>query len=289
MSPVDRLVAILDLAPADTDRFRGENLPMGPRLFGGQVVAQALIAATRTAPADRPCHALHAHFLRAGDPDRPIDFAVDRIFDGGSFTTRHVTARQGGRPILLFTASFQREEPGFVHQAPMPVVPPPEALPSDAALAEMVARRGSPALRRYWSRQRPLVLRPADPDAWIDRPAGRAATAVWIRPDGSLPADPAIHRAVLAYLSDMTLLDAGLAAHGRSVFDADLQVASLDHAVWFHRAPVLDDFVLYAQDSPAAGGGRAFVRGALHARDGTLLASVAQEGLMRARTLLPDR
>ncbi len=283
MNGVDDLLAILDLERIDPDLFRGGSLDFGPRVFGGQVIAQSVAAAVRTVPPERTIHSLHAYFLLPGDPMRPILFEVDRIRDGGSFTTRRVTARQEGRAIFTLAGSFQLEEEGYAHQVEMPEVPMPEDLPSEAEFAAMVAERGSEAVKRYWARPRPLVLRPVDPGQYLGRRGAMTRTALWVRTAAPLPADPALHRIVLAYLSDMTLLDTALAVHGRSVFDRDLQVASLDHAMWFHRPPKVDDWVLYAQDSPSTSGARGFTRGLLFARDGTLLASVAQEGLMRRR------
>jgi acyl-CoA thioesterase II len=282
-TPLERLLAILDLETVEDGLYRGGSLALGRRVFGGQVIAQSLVAASRTVPVDRPVHSLNAYFVLPGDPAEPIDFAVERIRDGGSFTTRRVTALQKGRAILTLSASFQRSEDGASHQVPMPHVPAPEDLPSEHEFAEMAARHGSEAVRRYWKQPRALLLRPVDPEAYLERAGGGTTQAIWMKTDGPLPGDPALHRVILAYLSDMTLLDTALAVHGRSVFDADMQVASLDHALWFHRPAVTDDWVLYAQDSPSTSGGRGFTRGLLFARDGTLMASVAQEGLMRQR------
>jgi acyl-CoA thioesterase II len=285
MTPVEALLDILDLEPLEENLFRGRSLPFGPRVFGGQVIAQSVVAAARTVPTERIVHSLNAYFLLPGDPNRPIVFQVERIRDGGSFTTRRVTAVQAGRAIFSLSASYQVEEEGFAHQVPMPDVPAPEDLPTDDEFGAMVAASGSDAVKRYWSRPRPLVLRPVDPGRWLGRPGRETRQAIWVRTSSPLPADPSLHRTVLSYLSDMTLLDTALAAHGRSVFDTDLQVASLDHAMWFHRQPSVDEWILYAQDTPSTSGGRGFTRGLLFARDGTLLASVAQEGLMRRRKM----
>lgn len=284
MNTVADLLAILDLEPVDADRFRGGSLDFGPRVFGGQVIAQSVVAAARTVREDRALHSLHAYFLLPGNPAIPIEFETDRIRDGGSFTTRRVTARQSGRAIFTMAASFQREEDGFGHAVAMPEVPMPEDLPSEAEFAAMVAARGSEAVKRYWAWPRPLILRPVDTEDYLGRREAKTRQAIWVRAAAAIPADPGLHRTVLAYLSDMTLLDTALSVHGRSVFDRDLQVASLDHAMWFHRPPVVDDWVLYAQESPSATGGRGFTRGQLFSRDGQLLASVAQEGLMRVHS-----
>ncbi|HUG60374.1 MAG TPA: acyl-CoA thioesterase II [Methylomirabilota bacterium] len=283
MSPVDALLEVLDLETLEETLFRGASLRFGARVFGGQVIAQSVVAAARTMPAERVVHSLNAYFLLPGDPGRPIVFQVERIRDGGSFATRRVTAVQGGRAIFILSASFQRGEDGYEHQVAMPDVPPPEALPDEETFAAMVAEKGSEAMKRYWARPRPLTLRPVDPGRYLGRRGAETHQAIWVKTSAPLPDDPALHRTVLAYLSDMTLLDTALAVHGRSVFDADLQVASLDHAMWFHRQPKVDDWVLYAQDSPSTSSGRGFTRGLLFARDGALLASVAQEGLMRVR------
>ncbi len=284
---VSDLMAALDLDRVGENSFRGRSPQVGwQRVFGGLVVAQALTAAGRTAPA-RPAHALHGTFMRPGDPAAPILFEVARWRDGRSFATRHCLAVQHGAPIFALTASFQAEEPGLAHQLPMPDVPPPEALPTEAELVERFAPLLPEGVRRYLSRERPIEIRPTDLTRFT---AGRGAPPrapvqhAWMRATAPLPDDPAAHRAVLAYLSDMSLLDTALVAHGRSIFEPDLQVASLDHALWFHRPFRADDWLLYAQDSPSTSGARGLARGLIYARDGTLVASVAQEGLIRERT-----
>lgn len=283
MTPVNALLSVLDLQPAGTNRFTGTSLTFGPRVFGGQVIAQALVAAARTVPAERPAHSLHAYFLEPGDPAVPIDFTVDRLRDGGAFSTRQVTARQGGRAMLTLTASFQREETGLAHQVAMPDVPRPETLPTPEAFRALAEAEAVEPVRRYLARPRPIVLLPADPAGWLRRKGGETRQAIWMRTAAGLPDDPALHLAVIAYLSDMTLLDAATAAHGRSVFDRDLTSASLDHAIWFHRPARADAWLLYAQETPSAGGARGFTRAHLFGIDGTLVASVAQEGLIRVR------
>jgi acyl-CoA thioesterase-2 len=233
-SAVDDLLSILDLEPLEHNLFRGMSPQVGwQRVFGGQVIGQALVAASRTVPEDRFVHSLHAYFLRPGDPAVPIIYEVDRIRDGGSFTTRRVVAIQHGKPIYSMSASFE--------------------------------------------------LRPVDLDHYFSRKKLTPAQNVWVRASAALPDDPRIHSCVLAYASDMTLLDTSLFAHGTSVFDPELQVASIDHAMWFHRPFRADDWLLYAEDSPSSSGGRGFTRGGLYSRDGQLVASVAQEGLIRVR------
>jgi acyl-CoA thioesterase-2 len=283
---VAELIAILDLERLEVDLFRGQNPKTGwRRVFGGQVVAQALVAATRTVPDDRPAHSLHAYFLLPGDPRTPIVYEVERIRDGRSFTTRRVKAIQHGRAIFATTVSYQVAEEGLVHQPAMPAVAGPEGLLDGKALAAASGTGMPEAIAAYFGRERPIDLRPVDLNRYI--PAGTGGRPpepvfnVWLRAASALPDDQALHRAVLAYASDMTLLDVSLIPHGRSVFDPTIQAASLDHALWFHRPVKIDDWLLYAQDSPAAGGARGFAHGQIFDRAGNLVASVAQEGLIR--------
>ena len=286
---VTELLGLLDLEHLETDLFRGTCQNNGwRRVFGGQVVAQALVAATRTVEPDRPPHSLHANFLLGGDPKVPILYEVERIRDGGSFTTRRVTAMQHGRAIFAASVSFQVEEDGVEHAAPMPDVPEPEALLDAGRFAEKARETGSlivpPGKFAYFAQKWPIEMRPVEVERYLSREPREPRYHVWLRTTAPLPGDPAIHRAVLSYLSDMTLLDATLVAHGATVFDPAIQSASLDHALWFHRPFRADDWLLYAQDSPSASGARGFARGALYARDGRLIASTAQEGLIRQRT-----
>ncbi len=283
LSAIDVLLSILDLEPLEHNLFRGRSPQVGwQRVFGGQVIGQALVAAARTVEG-RIAHSLHGYFLRPGDPAVPILYEVARIRDGRSFTTRRVDAIQHGRPIFSMEASFQVEEAGLIHQIPMPAVPPPEELPSESDISSLYLEGAPESVRRYWARERPIELRPVDLRHFLGREALEPAQYVWVRATGQLPDDPEIHRCVLAYASDMTLLDTALFPHGRNVFDADLQAASLDHAMWFHRPFRADEWLLYAEDSPSASGGRGFNRGSLFSRDGSLVASVAQEGLIRLR------
>lgn len=282
---VAELLAILDLERLETDLFRGGNPKTGwRRVFGGQVVAQALVAATRTVPDDRPVHSLHAYFLLPGDPGTPIVYEVERIRDGRSFTTRRVKAIQHGRAIFATTVSYQVAEAGLSHQPAMAPVPDPDALPGGRDLAEGGVPGMPDAVAAYFARERPILLRPVDLERYTGAEPRAAAFRVWLRAASALPDDPALHCAVLAYASDMTLLDVALIPHARSVFDPSMQAASLDHAIWFHRPVRADAWLLYAQDSPAAGGGRGFARGQIFDRAGDLVASVAQEGLIRPRT-----
>ena len=280
-SAIETLLSILDLEPLEHNLFRGLSPQVGwQRVFGGQVIGQALVAAARTVEG-RAAHSLHAYFMRPGDPTVPILYEVDRIRDGNSFTTRRVVAIQHGHAIFSMEASFQIAEPGFDHQIAMPKAPAPEDLPSEAELKEAYLHGAPPSVRRYWEHERPIELRPVDLRHYVSREPLEPAQLVWVRATGPLPDDIDIHRCVLAYASDMTLLDTSLFAHGRAIFDPDLQVASLDHALWFHRPFRADDWLLYAEDSPSASGARGFTRGSLFSRDGRLVASVAQEGLIR--------
>jgi acyl-CoA thioesterase-2 len=280
---LDELLSILDLEPLEHNLFRGLSPQVGwQRVFGGQVIGQALVAANRTVEG-RPAHSLHAYFLRAGDPAVPIIYEVDRIRDGGSFSTRRVVAIQHGHAIFSMAASFHKQEEGLEHQISMPDVPPPEDLPSEAELKQRLVDRLPEPVRAYWLHERPIEIRPVDLSRYLSPGTQAPSQQVWIRATGDLGDDLALHQCVLAYASDFTLLDTALIAHGRFVFDPTLMLASLDHAVWFHEPFRADDWLLYAQDSPSSGAGRAFCRGTLFTRDGRLVASTAQEGLVRQR------
>ncbi|MGO4831283.1 acyl-CoA thioesterase II [Rhizobiaceae sp. 2RAB30] len=282
---MQELLAILDLEELEHNLYRGRSPKVNwQRVFGGQTIAQALVAAQRTVEPDRPVHSLHAYFMLPGDTTVPIVYQVDRIRDGGSFTTRRVVAVQHGHAIFSLEASFQVEEEGLEHQFAMPDdVPPPDSLKTQRELLED-AENVPENIRRFWARERPLEIRPVNLDHYTSREKLPPRQNIWLRTTGPVPADRTMQAAVLAYLSDMTLLDTSTFAHGRAVFDRDLQVASLDHAMWFHRPHPLDGWLLYTQDSPSSSGARGFTRGAIYAEDGTLVASVAQEGLIRLRT-----
>ncbi len=282
---VVNLLALLDLETLEVDLFRGQSHDHGwPRVYGGQVVAQALMAASRTVPAERLAHSLHSYFLRAGDPKAPIVYRVERQRDGQSFTTRHVVAIQHGRPIFEMTASFQVAEGGLAHASQPPGVTPPESLPSELELFRVHADKMTPEMRANWlARERPIEFRMIDPVHWA-KPEKRPAVAHnWFRAAGEIPRDPLLARVLLAYASDMTLLDTCLLPHGVGWNDPALQVASLDHCLWFHATPDLTDWLLFAQDAPVSGGARGLNRGLIFARDGTLVASAVQEGLIRYR------
>jgi len=283
MSAVADLLKILDLEPLEKNLFRGLSPQTGwQRVFGGQVVGQALVAATRTVDG-RPPHSLHGYFMRPGDPKTPIIYEVDPIRDGRSFVTRRVVAIQHGEAIFSMSASYHLDEEGYEHQLDMPEVPRPEDLPDERTLKEQLMPTMPEAIRNYFERERPIELRHVDPMRYLDGKPRPPHQSVWIRTTAALPDDPAIHQCVLAYASDMTLLDTALVAHGRSVFSGEIQAASLDHALWFHRPFRADQWLLYTQDSPFAGGARGFTRGRIYTEAGELVASVAQEGLIRRR------
>ncbi|PPK67635.1 acyl-CoA thioesterase II [Actinokineospora auranticolor] len=278
---LDGLVALLDLERIEENIFRGVSPDDSPvRVFGGQVAGQALVAAGRTVPPERRVHSLHAYFIRGGDPSVPIVYEVDRIRDGRSFTTRRVVAVQHGKAIFALSASFQVDEPGIGHADPMPEVPAPESLPTQA-------ERITPELRERfgaWAdRPRPIDVRYVSEPPWLSRETGPrdAHNQVWMRADGTLDGDHMLHVCVLAYASDMTLLDAVLARHGVYWGTDKVIGASLDHAMWFHRPFRADEWILYDCLSPSASGGRGLATGRFFTRDGQLVATVVQEGLVR--------
>ena len=283
-SAVQEMLDILDLETLEVNLFRGRSPQAGwQRVYGGQVIGQALVAAVRTVETERAPHSMHAYFLLPGDPNVPIIYDVDRIRDGKSFTTRRVTARQHGHPIFSMLVSFHGAEAGLDHQAEMPKVPPPEELPNEADMRKKMLPTMPDPVRRYYERERPIELRPVEFDRYGGKKYPDGKFHVWIRTTARLPDDPAIHQCVLAYASDMTLLDASLVPHGRTLFEKEFMAASLDHALWLHRPFRADDWLLYAQDSPNLHNSRGFSRGLIFTRDGTLVASVAQEGLVRLR------
>lgn len=280
----DGLLKLFDLEKIEENIFRGRSARTSwQRVFGGQTIAQALVAAQRTVEPDRLAHSLHGYFMLGGDPTAPIVYTVDRIRDGGSFTTRRVVATQHGRAIFSLEASFQRPEPGLDHQVQMPDVPQPDDLASQRELTEQFGDRLPEVIRRFWERERPVEMRPVIIEHYTSREKLDPVQHVWVRFAATPPNDPALRRVLLSYLSDMTLLDTSTFAHGRLIFDQDIQAASLDHAMWFHRDNPLDDWILYTQDSPSTSGARGFTRGSLYTRNGILIASVAQEGLIRLR------
>jgi acyl-CoA thioesterase-2 len=280
------ILELLDLEQLGDDLFRGHSPPTaGRQVYGGQAVGQALVAAQRTVPSDRPVHSLHAYFILAGDPRTPITYRVERVRDGKSFTTRRCVGTQHDRAIFSLEASFQIEEQGLEHAFPAPRAPDPEGLPTKSAIAERFTAFLPPSAPALLAQTSGLDIRVVDPASYFSTELKAAAQQfIWFRVTGSLPDDQATHSAILAYLSDMTLLNTALIEHGRSIFDTRLQVASLDHALWIHRPFRADEWLLYVQDSPAAAGARALTRGLLYTQDGRLIASVAQEGLIRDRS-----
>lgn len=279
-----RLVRNLTLERLDDNIFRGPKGSVGwQRVYGGQVLGQSLAAAAQTVNEDRPIHSLHGYFLLGGDPENEIIYEVDRIRDGGSFATRRVCGIQHGRPIFSMSASFHRHEEGYDHQANMPDVPGPETLPRAQDLVSSLISHLPENMRSFWARELPIDIRIVDFSRYVSRQPRPAQQAIWLKTSGPVPDMPSIHQAILAYASDFTLLDTALIAHGKLLFDRDLQLASLDHAMWFHRPFRCDDWLLYAQDSPSAYGSRGYCRGAIYDQAGRLVATAVQEGLMRKR------
>jgi acyl-CoA thioesterase II len=279
---LDELLALLELEALEVNLFRG----LSPhedrqRVFGGQVAAQALVAAGRTVGDDRPVHSLHAYFLRPGDPNVPIVYEVDRIRDGKSFTTRRVVAIQHGRAIFNLAASFQVVETGPDHEMPMPSVPHPDELPTWQQRVEPYLERLGPDLAQWLVRERPIDSRPVDDPRWLDPTPREPEQDVWIKANGALPTAPLIHECVVAYASDLTLLDTAMFPHAISYREQQYMIASLDHAMWFHRPFRADEWLLYHQTSPSASRARGLAQGSIFCRDGTLAITVIQEGLIR--------
>ena len=284
--PLEDMIRTLNLDDANgaqttEDIFTGPSqwMPHG-RVFGGQVLAQSLVAAQRTMAEDRDPHSLHGYFLRPGDINQPITFSVDRLRDGRSFSTRRVQAFQNGQPIFSMIASFQDHDKGLEHQDPLPSgIPDPETLPS---AAELMGENPHP-VAQYWAKARPFDMRHVGSPIYfkVDQKQQVPHQAVWLKALGTLPDDPALHRAALAYASDYSILESIYRAHGVAWTHPGLKSASLDHAMWFHRQPKVDEWMLYVQESPSAQGGRGLAFGRIFSREGLLLATVAQEGMVR--------
>lgn len=290
MEPVlKNLVELLALERVDRDLFRGtsQNLGWGS-IFGGQVLGQALSAATQTVTPDRPVHSAHGYFMRAGELDRPIVYQVDRLRDGRSFSTRRVVAVQEGAAIFSLAASFQVEETGFEHQDAMPPVAAPESLQSERELALALGDSLPEAMRSRAIGKRPIEIRPVEPHNPFVPVARTPIRRLWYRAVDRLPDDPALHRYLLAYASDFAFLGTALDPHGVSPMTPKMQIASLDHAIWFHRSFRVDEWLLYDVESPNASGARGLVRGRFFDRAGRLVASTVQEGLMRKRSSRPS-
>jgi acyl-CoA thioesterase-2 len=280
---VAELVALMHLEPLGNDRFLAQSEDIGtPAVFGGQVLGQALMAASRTVEADRPAHSMHAYFLLPGE-HAPIEYSVDRVRDGRSFTTRHVVARQGERIIFEMSASFQTVDEGIEHQLPMPAAAGPQGLASELEQRIAMGERLPARWRDKGLTPHGLEYRRVDPDDLLAPEVRPAESALWMRAIAALPDDPNVHRALLAYASDHGLLGAAMRPHGLSFMSGQVRPASLDHAMWFHRDFRLDDWLLYSLDSPSASGARGLCRGSIFARDGRLVASTAQEGMLRVR------
>jgi acyl-CoA thioesterase-2 len=283
---LDEVIGLLDLEQIEVNIFRGES-PEGEsrqRVFGGQVAGQALVAAGRTVPADRPVHSLHAYFIRPGDPTVPLVYVVEPVRDGHSFTTRRVTVVQHGKTIFTLSASFHRAEPGFEHADVMPEVPDPEDV---EPTADRLRRLYGPSADEHmWPSAIDIRhVGPLTDEASRDPSLITSRNIVWLRADGELPDDPLLHVCLMTYASDMTLLDTVLLAQGTSWSDGLISGASLDHAMWFHRPFRADHWLLYVQDSPVASGALGLARGEVYTRDGELVVSVVQEGLLRPRQL----
>ena len=277
------LVKVLTLERLELNLFRGESRDIGsPQVFGGQVLGQALAAASATVE-NRLVHSLHAYFMRRGDCNSPIVYEVDRARDGNHFSTRRVVAIQHGEQIFNLSASFQSEEGGIDHQQAIPAVPPPEDLPNAAHYAGMLPADIPERLRRMLAGRRPFEFRPVLAPMYYLGQAESPPKNVWFRAIDRLPEDAVLNRCLLAYVSDFNLIDTAMMQHGISLLTAKLAIASIDHAMWFHREARVDEWLLYSTDSPSASGARGFTRGSIFARDGRLVASTCQEGLIRLR------
>lgn len=278
------LIELLQLERIEAHLFRGQARDPGwGTLFGGHVLGQALSAASETVPTDRVVHSLHSYFLRPGRVDLPIIYEVDRIRDGRSFTTRRVVAIQGGKAIFNLSASFQVDEPGLEHQAPMPSLPGPDGLLSEQDIARKIADQIPAHFRERAVADRPIEIRPIQPYNPLKPRPQAAQRAFWYRANGRLPDEPAVHRFLLAYASDFNFVGTALLPHGVSWLTPGMQVASVDHAMWFHRPFRADEWLLYTVDSPTASGARGLVQGRFYDQAGRLVCSTMQEGLIRDR------
>ena len=279
---VAELVALVDLEQLEVNLFRGNSGSVGwRRVYGGQVLAQALVAGIRTVPEERRVHSLHGYFILPGDLGVPILYEVENLRDGGSLSTRRVKAIQHGAVIFVMVASFHKHEDGHDHQVDMPDVPPPEDLKSAHELFSGPMAKLPDSMQRFWKRFRSIDLRPVDISRYVDRSLRTPVQHIWFKVASPLPDNPELHTAILGYASDFALLETALVAHGKLLSDPDVRLASLDHALWFHRPFRVDDWLLYSLESPSSSGARGFCRGKLFNRSGTLVASTAQEGLMR--------
>lgn len=284
MDVLSQLVSLLALERIEENLFRGQSQDLGwGNVFGGQVLGQALSAATQTVPEDRAVHSLHGYFLLTGKVDKPIVYDVDRIRDGGTFTTRRVRAIQNGQAIFSMSASFQKEEPGFEHADEMPEIPGPEGLLSQVELSRKFADRIPSPLREQLIADSPIEIRPVEPLNYLKPGVRKPMSAAWYRASSALPDVDAMHRYLLAYASDFSFLSTSMYPHGVTWLTPGMQVASLDHSMWFHRPFRMDEWLLHVVESPSASGGRGLVRGRFFTKDGHLVATTAQEGLIRMK------
>lgn len=279
---LNELLTLLHLEQLEQGLFRGQSEHLGlPQVYGGQVIGQSLSAAKETVDENRQVHSFHSYFLRPGDPQKPIIYDVENLRDGRSFSTRRVKAIQYGRPIFYLTASYQAEESGLNHQSTMPDVPPPESLLSEQALVQSIAQHLPQKAVDTFGRERPIEVRPVT----IVNPLAPKPEApkqyLWIKANGEMPDDPRIHQYVLAYASDWGFLVTALQPHGVTLMTPKMKVATIDHSMWYHRPFRMDEWLLYAIDSPSASGARGLVRGEIYNQKGELVASAVQEGLMR--------
>ncbi|ELR64381.1 Acyl-CoA thioesterase II [Photobacterium marinum] len=279
---LNELLTLLQLEQLEQGLFRGQSEHLGlPQVYGGQVIGQSLSAAKETVEEDRQVHSFHSYFLRAGDPQKPIIYDVENLRDGRSFSTRRVKAIQNGRPIFYLTASYQVEEEGFSHQSSMPNVPQPENLKSEQALIESIAEHLPKPVVAAFGRERPIEVRPVTVVNPLNPKPAEAKQYLWIKANGEMPDDPRIHQYVLAYAADWGFLVTALQPHGVTLMTPKLKVATIDHSMWYHRPFRMDEWLLYAIDSPSASGARGLVRGEIYNQKGELVASAVQEGLMR--------
>ena len=282
MQPLNQIIKTLDLEEIELNHYLATSPNEGwQRVYGGQVIGQALVAASRTVSPNRSAHSLHGYFLRAGDTTIPILYKVDRIRDGKSFTTRRVVAVQRGQAIFTMSISFQIDEGGLSHQFDMPKVPAPDSLPTEDELRREQAKSWPKEFQESFSGSSAIQVKPVDPVDLLNPKPTQAVQRCWMRCGEALPDDPRIHQCVLAYLSDWSLLDTASRPHAVSFMQDNVQVASLDHAMWFHRPFRADEWLLYDQDSPSASGARGFNRGLIYNQTGKLVASTTQEGLLR--------
>ncbi|KPD03528.1 acyl-CoA thioesterase II [Moellerella wisconsensis] len=285
MSPaLKNLIELMELEKIEEGLFRGQSEDLGlPQVFGGQVVGQAMYAAEQTVPSERMINSFHSYFLRPGDSRRPIVYDVEILRDGGSFSARRVSAIQHGKPIFYMTASFQTQEDGYQHQNLMPDIPGPDNLISQDKIIEKIAANLPEAIRKYALRPNPFEFRPIEFYSPFDNKPQEPNRYIWFKSQGELPDIPSLHHYLLGYVSDYNFLPTALQPHGRGFMERNLQVATIDHSMWFHRPFKLDEWLLYAIESPSASGGRGFVKGQIYDQRGNLIATAVQEGLMRIR------